>query len=66
MGTGSKKDDSVILGRLKVMPWEREPLTEIQPLRDNAPLPSDSGLRRTGFQGARKNDPGVNTDGTSD
>jgi hypothetical protein len=37
MGFGKKKEDAaVMLGRLKAMPWEQEPLTEIQPLRDNA------------------------------
>jgi hypothetical protein len=43
MGWGKKKDDGTgpVLGRLKVEPWEREPLTEIEPLRDNAALPSD-------------------------
>ena len=32
MGFGRKKTDAAeILGRLSVMPWENEPLTEIQP-----------------------------------
>jgi hypothetical protein len=37
MGFGKKKEDGVKLGFLKAMPWEREPLTEVQPLRDVAP-----------------------------
>lgn len=37
MGFGKKKTDAAqILGRLSVMPWDDEPLTEIQPLRDYA------------------------------
>lgn len=37
MGFGKKKEDAaVMLGRLKTMPWEHEPLTEVQPLQDNA------------------------------
>lgn len=37
MGFGKKKTDAAqILGRLSVMPWDQEPLTEIQPLRDDA------------------------------
>lgn len=48
MGFGKKKQDAAqILGRLSVEPWEREPLTEIQPLRDNAALPSDLDDRGT-------------------
>ena len=48
MGFGKKKKDAAeILGRLSVMPWEREPLTEIQPFRDNAALPSDLDDRGT-------------------
>jgi hypothetical protein len=41
MGFGKGKKDDIVLGRLKVEPWEREPLTEIQPLRGNAAPPSE-------------------------
>jgi hypothetical protein len=47
MGAGKKKDDAIVLGRLNVMPWEREPLTEIKPLRDSAALQSDLDDRGT-------------------
>lgn len=38
MGLGKYKDDGTgpILGTLHKMPWEREPLTEIQLLREDA------------------------------
>ncbi len=51
MGFGKKKTDAAqILGKLSPMAWEWEPLTEIQPLRDNAALRSeldDSGTVRS-------------------
>ncbi len=54
MGAGKKKDDAVIpTGRLKVMAWERESLTEIQPLKDEPALPSDLDDRGT-VRGALK------------
>lgn len=36
MGFGKKKDDAAapLLGKLRPMPWESEPLTEVQPWRD--------------------------------
>ena len=55
MGLGKKKDDGTggLLGRLNVEPWEREALTEIQPLRDTAPLPSDLNDLGAGGQDAK-------------
>ena len=49
MGWGKKKDDGTmgLLGYLKKQPWEREALTEIQPLPDNAALPPDLDDRGT-------------------
>ena len=50
MGFGKKRDDTGtggLLGKLKAMPWEREALTVIQPLPDNAALPSDLHDRGT-------------------
>jgi hypothetical protein len=49
MGWGKKKDDGTgpILGTLRVLPWEREPLTEIKPLRESAALQSDLDDRGT-------------------
>jgi hypothetical protein len=48
MGFGKKKTDAAqILGRLSVMPWDEEPLTEIQPLRDDLATPSELNNQRT-------------------
>lgn len=47
MGMGKKKWDAVVpTGHLKVMAWEREPLTEVQPLSDEGEPPSDLDDRR--------------------
>jgi hypothetical protein len=54
MGFGKKKKDAAqILGKLSPMPWEWEPLTEIQPLRDNAAPPSELKDQGT-VKGARE------------
>lgn len=55
MGWGKKSDDGTgdLLGKLNVLPWEREPLTEIQPLRDSATRSSDLDDPGT-VKGARK------------
>ena len=56
MGFGKKKEDAAVaLGYLRAMPWEREPLTEVQPLRDNAPSALDLDNRRT-LKGASEQD----------
>jgi len=49
MGWGKKRDDGMLgqLGYLKAMPWEREPLTEIQPLAEKADRSSDVDDRRS-------------------
>jgi len=53
MGFGKKKKDAAeVLGRLSVMPWDQEPLTEVQPLRENE---SDFEERGT-VKGAGKQD----------
>jgi hypothetical protein len=42
MGFGKRKEDAVrILGYLKAMRWEREPLTEVQPWPDDAAPPPE-------------------------
>jgi hypothetical protein len=42
MGFGRKKTDAAqILGRLSVMPWDNEPLTEIQPHNVGTALSSE-------------------------
>lgn len=43
MGWGKKSDDGTgnLLGKLNVLPWEREPLTEVQPLNKRAALPTE-------------------------
>lgn len=49
MGFGKKKRDAAeILGRLSVMPWDQEPLTEVKPLsRDVESSPEMSKQRTT-------------------
>jgi len=48
MGFGRKRKDAAeVLGRLKAEPWEREPLTEIQPFREGAAQLSDPNDRET-------------------
>jgi hypothetical protein len=55
MGFGKKKTDAAqVLGRLSVEPWEQEPLTEVEPLRDGTAPPSGrddrEGVKVTGVQ----------------
>jgi hypothetical protein len=57
MGWGKKKDDAAapLLGKLNPMPWEWEPLTEIQPHRDNAAPQSELSDQGT-LKGAGEHD----------